>query len=132
VLKIQVVRDALLWLSESNPYGKDGFIFYGLNPEKPMDYHFLLDGLKEALYAIGISEEERAKRNIVFHSWRHYFASRMANKLAARTVQRATGHSTGAMLEHYAEHELEEDLGSLYSTADELFTKMVPFIAKSA
>lgn len=129
---LPVVKEALVRLAESNPHGKDGFIFYGLNPKKPMDYHLLLDGLKEALYSIGIDEEERVRRNIVFHSWRHYFTARMANKLNARTVQRATGHSTEAMLEHYAEHELEGELNDLNKTADEVFGKVIPFIQKTA
>jgi integrase len=121
------VRTALFKLIEANPHGKDGFVFYGLLTNKPMDYHFLLDGLKEALISIGISEEERIKRNIVFHSWRHYFATRMADKLDARMVQRATGHMTASMLEHYAAHELEGSLGTLNETADEVFGKVLRF-----
>jgi integrase len=126
------LRDKLIKLAEANPHGKDGFIFFGLVPDKPMDTHFLLDGLKEALAKIGITEEIRAKRNIVFHSWRHYFATKMRGKLDANTVKRATGHSTETMLEHYAEHEREEDLDSLYSTADEVFGNIIPFEKRTA
>lgn len=123
------VRVALISLAEANPHGRgdERFLFYGKLPDKPMDLHFLLDGLKEALISIGISEEERIKRNIVFHSWRHYFASRMADKLDARMVQRATGHMTKSMLEHYAAHELEGSLGTLNETADEVFGKVLRF-----
>lgn len=126
------IREELLKLAESNPHGKDGFIFYGLVPEKPMDTHFLLDGLKDALTKVGISEEERAKRNIVFHSWRHYFATKMRSKLDPSFVKRATGHSTDAMLEHYTEHEREEDIDTLLNAADDMFGNIIPFERKSA
>lgn len=126
------IRDMLIRLGESNPHGKEGFIFYGLVADKPMDTHFLLDGLKEALEKIGIPEEVRAKRNIVFHSWRHYFATKMRGMLDADTVKRATGHSTDAMLEHYAEHEREEDIGTLYGAASNAFSNIIPFEIKSA
>ncbi|MCE1207923.1 MAG: site-specific integrase [Spirochaetia bacterium] len=126
------IRDMLIKLVESNPHGKDGFIFYGLVAEKPMDTHFLLDGLKEALKEIGISEAVRVQRNIVFHSWRHYFATKMRGMLDADTVKRATGHSTDAMLEHYAEHEREEDIGTLFGAASNAFSNIIPFEKKSA
>jgi integrase len=126
------LRDRLIKLVEANPHGNDGFAFFGLVPDKPMDAHFLLDGLKDALAKIGITEEVRAKRNIVFHSWRHYFATKMRGKLDADMVKRATGHTTETMLEHYAEHEREEDLDSLYTTADEVFGNIIPFERKMA
>jgi|GEM_PF-3082873 len=126
------IREELIKLAEFNPHGKDGFIFYGLVPEKPMDTHFLLDGLKDALAKIGISEEERARRNIVFHSWRHYFATKMRSKLDPSFVKRATGHSTDAMLEHYTEHEREEDIDTLLTAADDMFGNIIPFERKSA
>lgn len=80
------VRDLLIGLVNSNPHGEDGFVFYGLVADKPMDTHFLLDGLKDALAKIGITEEQRAKRNIAFHSWRHYFATKMRGMLDADTI----------------------------------------------
>jgi integrase len=129
---LKSVREELIRLGNSNPHGKDGFIFYGLEPDKPMDTHFLLDGLKDALTKIGISEEERAKRNIVFHSWRHYFATKMRSKLDPNFVKRATGHSTDAMLEHYTEHEREEDIDTLLNAADDIFGNIIPFERKTA
>jgi len=129
---LKSVREELIKLGNSNPHGRDGFIFYGLEPDKPMDTHFLLDGLKDALTKIGINEEERAKRNIVFHSWRHYFATKMRSKLDPSFVKRATGHSTDAMLEHYTEHEREEDIDTLLNAADDIFGNIIPFERKTA
>jgi len=126
------IREELIKLAESNPHGKDGFIFYGLVPEEPMDTHFLLGGLKDALMKIGISEEGRVRRNIVFHSWRHYFATKMRSKLDPSFVKRATGHSTDAMLEHYTEHERDEDIDTLLTAADDMFGNIIPFERKSA
>lgn len=129
---LRSIREELIKLANSNPHGKDGFIFYGLAADKPMDTHFLIDGLKDALAKIGITEEERVKRNIVFHSWRHYFATKMRSRLDPSFVKRATGHSTDAMLEHYTEHEREEDIDTLLTTADDIFGNIIPFERKSA
>jgi integrase len=77
-------------------------------------------------------EENRAKvlaeynaRGIDFHSWRHWYAKNMADRLDARTVQKATGHKTEAMLEHYADHELEGDLARLGVAAREAFGGLI-------
>ncbi|GHV04817.1 hypothetical protein FACS189485_10890 [Spirochaetia bacterium] len=59
------VRGKLLALAESNPYGPDGFIFYGMFENKPVIPHLLLDGLQHTLKEIGINAKERG---IVFHS----------------------------------------------------------------
>ena len=121
------VRNALLSLFLSNPHGTEveNFIFYSLLPGKPMDLHFLLDGLVDVIHANGISEEERIRRNIVFHSWRHYFAAHMADRLDARIVQQATGHASSSMLEHYAAHELEETFQTLKTAASDIFRSVL-------
>jgi hypothetical protein len=55
-------------------------------------------------------EEYWAKRNVVFHSWRHFYASRMTDKLEARKVMLATGHKTESVFKGYSDHALESDL----------------------
>jgi integrase len=75
------VKAALLDLLNSNPYKVDDpFIFYGLLENKPVDRKFLIDGLKSACT---LAKIDATARGVVFHSWRHYFAARMADKMSA-------------------------------------------------
>jgi len=123
------VRSALLTLAASSPWGgaRDDFVFYGLLRRRPMDFHFLIGGLRQALAAIGINEEERRRRNIVYHSWRHYFAARMADRIDARKVQLATGHKTATVFQAYADHRLESDLTEVAGAMAEVFGNIVSF-----
>lgn len=129
---IPSIREELLALADSNPHDPNGFIFYGLLPDKPMVGNVLLDGLYDAMNTIGIKEDERKARGLCFHSWRHYFTAKLAEKLDARIVAHATGHETTEMLEHYANHELEGQLKTLNQAADEAFGSIVSFKLKTA
>lgn len=128
---IPSIREELLALADSNPHGPDGFIFYGLLPDKPMVGNIFLDEFYAALEKIGITEEERKERGLCFHSWRHYFTAQLAAKLDARIVQHATGHATTEMLEHYANHELEGQLKTLNKAAGEVFGNVISFNRKA-
>ncbi len=47
--------------------------------------------------------------DIVFHSWSHFFCSRMVDVIPdKRIVVALSGHKTSAMLDHYAKH-LEDE-----------------------
>ena len=74
------VRDVLLELAASNPYtgGKedeDAYLFWGRMPTKPVGGKYIREGFYYAMETIGINEDERKRRNIVFHSWRHFHAA---------------------------------------------------------
>ena len=61
--------------------------------------------LKRALKDIGYKNSD----DICFHSWRHFFCSRMLDYVHdKRYVMALSGHKTEAMLNHYAAH-LEDD-----------------------
>jgi integrase len=116
--------------------GPERFIFMGIKPNRPIDANRILLGMRKALVSMNGKEwgdkEARKKvlaeysaRGIDFHSWRHWYATNMADRLDARTVQKATGHKTEAMLEHYAEHELEGDLSRLGVAAGEAFGGLI-------
>jgi integrase len=95
------VRAKLLELAMNNPHGPEGFIFYGNLADKPVDRSVLPGGLHDTLSAIGINAEARG---VVFHSWRHYYAARMADRMTADQVSRITGHKSRAIFEEYADH----------------------------
>lgn len=122
------LRDALLALSDSNPHGKDGFVFYSICPKKPMDLKFPLKALRKALIGIGIDKETQLERGLYFHGWRHYWATNMADRTDPRIVQVGLGHATREMTEHYAQHETETQANILFSVAEDAFGKILPFL----
>ncbi|MDR0448786.1 MAG: site-specific integrase [Treponema sp.] len=118
------VRAKLLELAKENPYGPDGFIFYGTRENKPLDRNVLLDGLHEALAGMGIDAKARG---IVFHSWRHYYAARMTDRMTAEKVSRITDHKSGAVFEKYADHITEQNLEEVGKVAGEVFGNILQF-----
>jgi integrase len=61
------------------------------------------------------------ERNVVFHSWRHFYASRMTDRLEARKVMLATGHKTEAVFKKYSDRGVESDLLEVASTTGDVF-----------
>jgi integrase len=137
------VRSALLELAKKNPrgLGPASFVFWSVGmPNRPMDFAFLLNGLKAALISMSLTEEDRkdpAKveetsrywkaRAVVFHSWRHLWAARMADKLEARKVMTGTGHTNSAVFAVYADHASAEVFEEVRTAATETFGKLLPF-----
>ncbi len=135
---LPIVREALLNLEAKSPHPAcpERFVFAGRKPNRPLDANRILLGMRKALVSMNgkewRNEEDRKKvlaeyseRNIDFHSWRHWYAKVMTDKLGIRITQQATGHKTAAMLEHYADHIAEEDLARLGVTAGEVFGSLV-------
>jgi len=118
------VREKLLELAKENPYGPDGFIFYGSLADKPIDGSVLLDGLYDALAGIGI---DAMARGVVFHSWRHYYAARMADRMTADQVSRVTGHKSRAVFDAYSDHITEENLEEVGRVGAEVFGNILQF-----
>ncbi len=105
-IPIPIPHDVCLQLkfqAALNPYneGDEGFIFFGLKPHSPTDYGNWNKYLRRALAEIGYSNPDE----ICFHSWRHYFCSRMMDIVHdKRIIMAVSGHKTEQMLDHYAEH----------------------------
>ena len=112
------VRAALLALVGKNPHGPSGFVFYGMLKNKPAVPRVLLNGLHHTLKEIGIDADSRG---IVFHSWRHYYAARMADRMTADQVSRVTGHKSRAVFDAYADHITSENLEEVGKVGAEVF-----------
>ncbi len=100
----RLVNAELIHLMNENPHpgGPERFVFYGELPTAPLDGKAVLNNFKLALYDIGITEQERRARNVVFHSFRHQFNSILINaKVPLLKVRQLTGHSSLEMAEHY-------------------------------
>ena len=102
-------------MAEENPLFSDlSYVFYSpVKPEQPYWPSYYVDGLYEALERIGISEEQRKERKIVFHSLRHFCATQLSMKTDLKTVQAVMGHRTEAMSKHYSDHETEEKIQNM-------------------
>ena len=118
------VRGKLLELAAENPHGSEGFIFYGNLADKPIDRNVLLKGLHKALADIGINAQERG---ISVHSWRHYFAARMADRMTADQVSRITGHKSRAVFDEYSNHITEANLDEVGRVGAEVFGNILQF-----
>jgi integrase len=87
-------------LYTANPYGgEDPLIFWADNtPDKPCDYKVITRGLYRALAQIGISDAERRRRCLSFHSWRHWLNSQLIEAhVPAEKIRMLTGHSSSEM-----------------------------------
>lgn len=101
--------------------GSRAVYFYGTLPDRPVVENVLNEGFKEALLLAHISEKERKERNIVFHSWRHYYAKVIADRVEQRQAQLALGHMTAAMTTYDADHKTESDLAAIEHAAADAF-----------
>jgi integrase len=131
------IRDRLRKLADMNPYG-NGFVFWGSLDDAPMASRVFAESLREMLIRLKVgdrpSPEERASaerfwenRNVVFHSWRHFYSARMLDNMDAEKVMRATGHATRAVFNNYADHALKSDLAEIAKVSAETFSKILPF-----
>ena len=75
----------LKMLADFNPHD-NGFIFYSTVKDKPMDSKQFNKYLKRALKEVGFENSE----DICFHSWRHFFISRMLDYVQDKRYVMAT------------------------------------------
>ena len=124
VPKVKSELEKLYWSNPHKAFG-DKFIFYSNIPNKPIVPNAITEGLKSAMESIGISETQRQERNIVFHSWRHFYATTIATELSEKHAQLTLGHLTQAMTKHYADHKTEEALMTVCNASNDIFTEMI-------
>jgi integrase len=119
------VREKLMELLAENPHNNENpYIFYSLYEDRPLDNKILLKGLKGACKAIGVDYQARG---ICFHSHRHYWSARMADRMEADKLQRITGHRSKAVFDQYAAHIIEENLEEVGKVGAEVFGDIVQF-----
>ncbi len=104
----------LIKQARRNPNCSDtSFVFWSPKvPGQPLwpksfEYDFYI-----AMQKIGISDEQRKERNIVFHSLRHYYATQIAQKTTLEIAMKILGYKTEEMTRLYAEHETAVKLNS--------------------
>jgi integrase len=145
---LPIARAALLDLLKDNPHNVDDpFIFYSVLPDKPCDCKLLLDGLKETFESVNAKYLDAAKkaklekpeiqidykgRNIVFHSFRHFFCSVSTQKISGEKVAKVSGHISRAVFKTYEKHIEEENVREVGNAIAEVFENIIPFPVKKA
>jgi integrase len=76
-------------------------VFWGRDRHTPLSKTSILEQFKNALKKIGIPEEQRRGRNLLFHGYRHGFNTMIRGRVADEQLRRVTGHKTMAMTDNY-------------------------------
>jgi len=81
---------------------RNGYVFSADGGKTPIKTGLLNSGFNRALKKIGISYEEKLKRNLSFHSWRHFLNTLLlTSNVGLSKVQKVTGHKSLKMTDHY-------------------------------
>lgn len=95
----------LLLLSWRN---KD-YVFSANNGITPISRNYIYKDFYSAMKKVGLSRDKLNERNITFHSYRHTFASILANKNVPELfIRKLTGHASQSVFTGYTHVELEE------------------------
>lgn len=95
-------------LSKNHTEGE--YVFSFKNGKTPACRHDMYRLLKHALNGIGISDAEIKERHLSFHSWRHFYNSKLINSgIPKSIVQSIIGHvNDDSMTERYTHVSIEE------------------------
>ena len=123
---------ALRVMAQKNKvFTQDGFVFWswrkgGVTPMLPDAWVRALD---EALEHIGITSEMRKARHIDFHSWRHFYATEISERVQMGTAQKMLGLKDASTTAIYASHESEAHMAAVQDVMAELgqSLKILPF-----
>jgi len=87
----------------------NGFVFSDDSGKTPITNDWLNKGLNKALDKIGISYQEKLKRNLSFHAWRHFLNTvLLTSNIGLSKVQKVTGHKSLKMTEHYTHFDTKQ------------------------
>ena len=117
--EVPIPRKTAYYLRQIAP--ADGYVFSVNGGLTPIHSNRIAEFFADALGRAGISNEERRKRQISFHSWRHFF-----NSLCRRSgvpdplLRKWTGHRTEQMTELYS-HFTAGDFGEIVKVQESLF-----------
>jgi integrase len=119
------VRAALMDLLNDNPHEiPDPFIFYSIQPDRPVDPQIVLDGFKDALKKIDV---EYKSRNIIFHSWRHFFCSKITEIKDGEKVAKVSGHLSESVFKKYSDHIETKNIREVGNAAAMSFNNILQF-----
>lgn len=99
------------------PRTQKGKLIFSLNGTKPIDFQFISLRLHKVLEANGI---DWRKEGLFFHSFRHFFNTRLvANGVNGELVRATVGHESSDMTKHYL-HLVPSDLNTIMDVARQI------------
>ncbi len=111
---IPEVRDLLKNLPT---FKKPNNLIFSLNGEKPIDFQFISMRLHKVMETNGI---DWRKEGLSFHSFRHFFNTRLvANGVNGELVRATVGHESQDMTKHYL-HLVPSDLNTVMDVAKQI------------
>ena len=121
-----LVMNEIALLVRDNPHrydrGDDAFLFFGKQPDRPVDDAFITHRLYRALADVGIPEDLRRARRLSFHSHRSFFVSLLINsKISAEKTRRLAGHESPAMTQLYLRIGLD-DMNDVREIQERIFS----------
>lgn len=112
--------DSLLALKRWGDPQLPDFVFWGQARNIPITKTAILKQYKAALGRIGITEDQRGQRNLVFHSYCHGFNTLVRGKVPDEQLRRVTGHKTISMSDNY-DHAAPEHLADVKAAQETIF-----------
>jgi integrase len=95
----EIIENDLQRLKDKNG---DGYLFSNDGGKKPLGRHPVYNAFFAALEKIGITDEERRRRGLSMHGWRHFLnTTLLMDNVSDSKVMSVTGHLTKKMKERY-------------------------------
>lgn len=119
------VQEAIEKLSDLHPFGPDPehyILFSDHSPDYPVRDKFISNHFYKMLERLDppITPAERERRNITFHSHRHFFNSLLVeSRIPLQKIQQLTGHLSASMTQRYYHQSNLDDVAEIQR---ELFT----------
>lgn len=111
------LRKLLIFVSSLTP---DCEYIFSIKGSKPIGSGKCRLSLYSAMDKIGITESERKRRNLTFHSLRHFFTTYcVTENIANAKIKSVTGHKSLEMLDRYTDLSTK-DLQEITSAQEEL------------
>ncbi|MCX7030141.1 MAG: tyrosine-type recombinase/integrase [Spirochaetes bacterium] len=111
---------ALLAVKRWGEPESEDVVFWGQDRRTPITKTAILKQFKAALARIGISEEARKGRVLLFHGYRHLFNTLVRGTVPDEQLRRVTGHKGIAMSDRY-DHPGAEHLADVKAEQEKLF-----------
>ncbi len=98
----------------------EDLVFWGRDRSTPLTKTAILQQFKAAVSRSGIPEAERARRVLLFHSYRHTFNTLVRGRVPDEQLRRVTGHKALAMTDNY-DHAAAEHLADVKAEQEKLY-----------
>jgi integrase len=109
ILPKSTINDLKKWKAETNHKNDNDYLFYNRKATDHIRGDSMLAFFKRILKKNGFSTD----RNIVIHSFRHTFTTRLAEEMPIENVMAFTGHKTSSMVARYSHPDYAKSLTNM-------------------